>query len=300
MENTQETKLCKHCQTEIPKKAKVCPNCRKKQGGAGKWIAIVAVVVLIFMLFGGGSGDTKQTLLPKEERVYLSESEVDQAYASPDSYKGQYVKLYGKVFGEPEIHEDAVYFQMYADAENYEKNTVVFFYGNADIATEDYVAVDGVISGAYEYQNMMGGTLTALKVETDSVEESNYIDCCSPTIKTIDVNKTIDQKGYVVTLEKVEFSESETRVYFTVTNNGSDNFSLYEFNMKIVQNGTQYENVYNYNADYPELQTDLMPGTTTSGIVVFPAMDTDAGVKMYCDGSCDNWRTNLDEYVFEF
>ena len=28
-----ETKVCKHCQTEIPKKAKVCPNCRKKQGG---------------------------------------------------------------------------------------------------------------------------------------------------------------------------------------------------------------------------------------------------------------------------
>ena len=31
MEN--ETKLCKHCKSEIPKGAKVCPNCRKKQGG---------------------------------------------------------------------------------------------------------------------------------------------------------------------------------------------------------------------------------------------------------------------------
>lgn len=53
MENTQETKLCKHCQTEIPKKAKVCPNCRKKQGGIVKWI-VVGVVVLI--LFGSCSG----------------------------------------------------------------------------------------------------------------------------------------------------------------------------------------------------------------------------------------------------
>ena len=25
------TKLCKHCKTEIPYDAKVCPNCRKKQ-----------------------------------------------------------------------------------------------------------------------------------------------------------------------------------------------------------------------------------------------------------------------------
>ena len=45
MEN--ETKLCKHCKSEIPKGAKVCPNCRKKQGGIGKWIVIVVVVVII-------------------------------------------------------------------------------------------------------------------------------------------------------------------------------------------------------------------------------------------------------------
>ena len=30
MPNENETKKCKHCQTEIPKKAKVCPNCHKK------------------------------------------------------------------------------------------------------------------------------------------------------------------------------------------------------------------------------------------------------------------------------
>lgn len=63
MENsTNETKLCKHCQTEIPKKAKVCPNCRKKQGGIGKWIVIaVVVVIIIAAVAGGGSDDsTKQ------------------------------------------------------------------------------------------------------------------------------------------------------------------------------------------------------------------------------------------------
>ncbi len=45
MKGTNETKLCKHCQTEIPKKAKVCPNCRKKQGGKLKWIIIAIVVI---------------------------------------------------------------------------------------------------------------------------------------------------------------------------------------------------------------------------------------------------------------
>lgn len=52
-----ETKICKHCQTEIPKKAKVCPNCKKKQGGIVKWI-VIAVVVLLLIGSMGGSDDT--------------------------------------------------------------------------------------------------------------------------------------------------------------------------------------------------------------------------------------------------
>lgn len=55
-----ETKLCKHCKTEIPKGAKVCPSCRKKQGGIGKWIAIaVVVIVIIAALTSGGDSDSQ-------------------------------------------------------------------------------------------------------------------------------------------------------------------------------------------------------------------------------------------------
>lgn len=57
MEKTNATKVCKYCQTEIPKKAKACPNCRKKQGGIGKWIVIAVVVFLIIGVAGGASDD---------------------------------------------------------------------------------------------------------------------------------------------------------------------------------------------------------------------------------------------------
>lgn len=61
MANKEGTKLCKHCKTEIPAAAKVCPNCRKKQGGILKWIIIGFVaLVIIGAAAGGGNSDTKQ------------------------------------------------------------------------------------------------------------------------------------------------------------------------------------------------------------------------------------------------
>lgn len=57
-----ETKLCKHCQTEIPYDAKVCPQCRKKvKGGKIKWIIIVIVVLLAIAAAAGGGSSDKET-----------------------------------------------------------------------------------------------------------------------------------------------------------------------------------------------------------------------------------------------
>lgn len=48
MENKEnEVKKCKHCQSDIPKKAKICPNCRKKQGGKLKFIIAWIFLIII-------------------------------------------------------------------------------------------------------------------------------------------------------------------------------------------------------------------------------------------------------------
>ncbi len=53
------TKLCKHCKTEIPYDAKVCPNCRKRvKGGILKWIIIILVVVMVINALGNDDSDT--------------------------------------------------------------------------------------------------------------------------------------------------------------------------------------------------------------------------------------------------
>ncbi len=70
MENTQATqpqkpqgptKTCKHCKSIIPKGAKVCPYCRKKQGGKGKIILIAVIVIIVIAAIGSGNSSSSST-----------------------------------------------------------------------------------------------------------------------------------------------------------------------------------------------------------------------------------------------
>jgi len=120
------TKICKHCKTEIPYGAKVCPQCRKKQGGALKWVIIAIVVICIIGAAAGGGDDkskeasntntTTQTQQssasdaqkkeeePKEEIVYTAYTvtqmmnDLDSnALKAESTYKDQYVEITGRL-----------------------------------------------------------------------------------------------------------------------------------------------------------------------------------------------------------
>lgn len=106
-----ETKNCKHCKSEIPKKAKVCPVCRKKQGGIVKWIIIIVVALaLMAAAFGGGgnnkkSSDTASTpAAPETEKAIeytvctvdeLVDALNNNALNASNTYKDQYVEVTG-------------------------------------------------------------------------------------------------------------------------------------------------------------------------------------------------------------
>lgn len=124
MSKNDGTKVCKHCKSEIPAGAKICPQCRKKQGGIGKWIIVALVVVIIAAVASSGgnsddsSGDTKATSSgntdvsgneketdeKKEKIEYISVSAQDlvdamndNAMKASETYKEKHLKIKGKL-----------------------------------------------------------------------------------------------------------------------------------------------------------------------------------------------------------
>ncbi|MBR1629811.1 MAG: hypothetical protein IJ679_11195 [Lachnospiraceae bacterium] len=128
-----ETKKCKFCMTDIPKKAKVCPQCGRKQGGIVKWIVIGVIVLAVLGSIAGGGGDSsddtssvaktsvaetsdrkdgggktdKAEKKEKKEEAAITYSDVSvetlmndlesNAMAATDTYKGNYYAITGKL-----------------------------------------------------------------------------------------------------------------------------------------------------------------------------------------------------------
>ena len=81
------TKICKHCKTEIPYGAKICPQCRKKQGPGGCLTAIIIVVVigLIGSCFGGGKSKEGVSSNATATTAKINNSNQKEAKTEPET-----------------------------------------------------------------------------------------------------------------------------------------------------------------------------------------------------------------------
>ena len=61
-----------------------------------------------------------------------------------------------------------------------------------------------------------GKKILFLFIYADSIEVVGYIDALSPTIKSVDIKETQTLYGHTITVEKVEFAQTGTRIYVTI------------------------------------------------------------------------------------
>lgn len=112
----EKTKKCKHCKMDIPKDAKICPHCRKKQkSGILKWVVLILIIGVVI---GAVTGEDKSADTTKQTEATASDSQKQEsesieytsvsvndmmdalnnnAMGASDKYKGKYLEITGKL-----------------------------------------------------------------------------------------------------------------------------------------------------------------------------------------------------------
>lgn len=212
---------------------------------------------------------------------------------NPDAFKGERVALVGKVFTEPEYDKTGVAMQMWADAAHGEGNTIVYFSDpNFDVKTDDYVRVTGTIGDQFKGENAMGGEVTAATINADSAKVVDALAAAPQAVRTVSVGKRVAQYGISITVHKVEYADTETRVYVTFANSSSAKASIYSYSAKAIQGSRPYS-VDQGLTEYPQPESDLLPKTKTSGVVVFKPMKPDKATRFVFEGYSENYNITL-------
>ncbi len=230
----------------------------------------------------------------------LSESEFYQMLASPKDYIGSEVEFIAKVFS-VEKDNEGVYLQVWQDIHNNENNMIVGIYDPSfSVSTDNYIKVTAEIIDEFTGENAFGATLTLPAVEAYDYELIGYADAVSPTEHEVDVSETQEQSGFVVTIDKIEFGTEDFRLFVEIENQSDNAINFWKHSAKIVAGNNQYDLDSNWAADYPEIQSEILPGVNSNGILSFPYIDYEKikQVTVHLSGSSDDWDISIDDFVF--
>ena len=253
-----------------------------------------------------GEGTTTWEDGAKEIGIYkndviqpISKEKAADLYRDPISLENHCVEIVGRVFTEPEYNNDIAVVQVWGDPEKFEKNTIMYFYkDDCDVHQDDYIKVTGIVMGEYTGENAFGAEVSAPEIDVREYEILDYAEALMPANKTLDVNQTVDHLGYAINIEKVEFADNEPRVFVKVDNKGAATFSLFTYSSKLVQNGKQYEISSNFEADYPEVSSEIVSGASSEGVLVFPAIE-ESNFTLQFEGMSENFEEEVEPYMFE-
>lgn len=313
---------CPECKKKISDQCENCPNCgypikanittveaeafektNSSKDNIAKsvlkkwWFWTVVGVVLAALVLGTVllvNRDTKPRLDKDGNPIFIELT--DEVYTNADKYKGYHINIKGKVFQVLGDNGTSKGIQVWLDPETCEQNLMIYYSTDVDVKQGDFISCSGYIDSVTKYKNAYDAELYVPLIFSTDLKKATYIDVMAPTTETIaldDLRKEFS--GYSVIVQKVEFSEKETRVYVSVANNGKA--TLYVGDSVIIQDGKQYKATANYEAKYDEIPYEIVKGASNAGVLVFPAIKTN-DFELNLDIHSDDYDEKLGEYAF--
>ena len=244
------------------------------------FFVVIAIAVVVFLVVANSE--------PKN-KIYLTEGEVSLIYGSADNYKKKYVKLTGQVI-DVKYDNKGQTITAYTDIANYTNDIIVYFEDKSvSIKQNDYISIDGYIKGADKETSKP--YIIGKEVKTIS-----YMDAVAPTKKSVEFDKTSSQNDVTITVQKVEFSDVETRVYVKVSNNSKDEFKFQTYSTILTQNAKQYETTYSKTA--VDVSSSILAGGRSEGILVFPKIEQ-SNFTLTMKGFSTNYDVDFENFTFD-
>ena len=229
----------------------------------------------------------------------FSESKLKELYANPEEFKGKTIKeLTIQIVAVDKVHGE-IHLQGYENFAEQEHPTVVVVSDN-DVKYEEgeYIKVKGKILGKTNVVDEESTEMTAVKLKAIKIEKIKSTDAI-PAEETLDVGYTVKIKGIAATVQKVDLTSDETRVYIKIKNGTKKNIELYPEQSIVSQDGNDYEaDLENYLYDDIQVTKHIKSGGSISGVIVFKRIDSNLPFTFTLEGA-DNEGNEL-ELPFSF
>lgn len=239
-------------------------------------VAIVVIVVVVIALGAKSaacSGASAKTIVTGK-----------QLTDDPGAYKCKVITLSGQIFN-TEKKDGKNAWQVWTDPENSENGILVYYDKSSSLSNNDYITFTGRVGSELTGQNAFGGDVGAPTIKASSVQKVTRDEAVAPALKTVTPHAVQTISGVAVTVTKIEFAASETRVYVQVNNDSSSTASLYDFDTKIVQSGSQVKSKDVFDSDSSsELPSDIVAHTTEKGEMYFQKADPAKPLTITLDG----------------
>lgn len=261
-------------------------------------ISIISIIPII-ALTGCKTSSSTSSNSNLANTTPLSETEFSQLYSNSKKFEDRRVDFYARIFTEPEKDDKGTYLQAYANDDQSKKTIIGINDPQLSIKNGDIIHVTGVV-GKIESKKSYGEGIKAPSIVASEIEKFDYSPAFAPAIKTIQVNKEINQNGYSIKLNKVEVAKKETRLFININNNTKDKIRFYSLKANIMQGNKQLRKLSNKYEEIPEIDSDILPGVSQKGVLVFEPLQADGeNLKITFEGGSNNNNLHFTPFTFD-
>jgi hypothetical protein len=256
--------------------------------------AVLLVIACAIAATGCAGGDDK----PGAGETFTADNWAELV-GDPSAHKGATAEIVGKVFTPPERDDGATAWQMWAKPRESEWNTIVSLSDPAfKVESGDFVRVRGEVSGKFEADNAFGAQISGVAIDAETAEVVDALAAAPPATATLGARRAT-KAGIEISVDRVELAATETRAFVTVRNQSRGKVSIFGNTAHLVAVGKQLEPAF--TSDYPQLGSDIVAGAETSGVIVFPAIESGSGVRLVLEGYALNVDVgNFGSFTLEF